>query len=261
MASVTGLTAARMLGIEAASVVDGDVDVNGNLILTKHDGSTVNAGYVKGSPGNTGAPGPAITGFISMYGAAVAPAGYLICDGSLISRSIYSALFLVIGTNYGVGDGSTTFALPSSTNMFPRGNTPGPSGGASTHSHTLTAASASPHAHTSAAHAHAHTGTHSHLLTAGYAMIGIFSGLLRNQQGNSFLAWTGNNKISATTSGDAVATNTGTRLGGSSSSDSPGPTDSVTPGVSGMSTPGLVGSTDTGNNLPPYFGVNFIIKT
>lgn len=55
MATVTGLTAARMLAIEAASVVDGDV-VGDNLILTKHDGSTVNAGSVRGPVGPAGPP-------------------------------------------------------------------------------------------------------------------------------------------------------------------------------------------------------------
>jgi hypothetical protein len=45
MATVTGLTADRMLEIEAASVIDGDV-IDGELILTKHDGSTIDAGSV-----------------------------------------------------------------------------------------------------------------------------------------------------------------------------------------------------------------------
>ena len=57
MATVTGLTAARMEAIEAASVVDGDV-VGDNLILTKHDASTINAGNVRGPTGSTGATGP-----------------------------------------------------------------------------------------------------------------------------------------------------------------------------------------------------------
>jgi hypothetical protein len=57
MTTVTGFTADRMLAIEAASVVDGDVDGNGNLILTKHDGSTINAGSVKGPAGPQGPPG------------------------------------------------------------------------------------------------------------------------------------------------------------------------------------------------------------
>jgi hypothetical protein len=54
MTTVTGLTADRMLAIEAASVVDGDVDGSGNLILTKHDGSQINAGSVIGPPGPQG---------------------------------------------------------------------------------------------------------------------------------------------------------------------------------------------------------------
>lgn len=44
MATVTGLTAERMLEIEAGSVVDGDINGSGHLILTKHDGSTIDAG-------------------------------------------------------------------------------------------------------------------------------------------------------------------------------------------------------------------------
>ena len=58
MATITGLTAARMLEIENASVVDGDV-VGGSLILTRFDGSTINAGTVTGATGATGAQGPA----------------------------------------------------------------------------------------------------------------------------------------------------------------------------------------------------------
>lgn len=56
MATITGLTAARMLAIEAASVVDGDI-VGDNLILTKHDGSTINAGSVRGAQGVAGPAG------------------------------------------------------------------------------------------------------------------------------------------------------------------------------------------------------------
>lgn len=41
------------------------------------------------------------------------PAGYLATDGSEVSRTTYAALFLVIGTYYGDGNGSTTFNLPN----------------------------------------------------------------------------------------------------------------------------------------------------
>ena len=59
MATVTGLTAARMQAIEDASVVGGEVDLDGDLILTKHDGSEINAGAVVGPQGPTGPAGPA----------------------------------------------------------------------------------------------------------------------------------------------------------------------------------------------------------
>lgn len=58
MATVTGLTAERMIEIEAASVVDGEV-VDGDLILSKHDGSAIDAGSVIGPQGVPGPPGPA----------------------------------------------------------------------------------------------------------------------------------------------------------------------------------------------------------
>lgn len=51
MATVTGLTAARMAAIEAASIVDGEV-VGDDLILTRHDSTTVNAGNVRGTSGD-----------------------------------------------------------------------------------------------------------------------------------------------------------------------------------------------------------------
>jgi microcystin-dependent protein len=44
------------------------------------------------------------------------PTGYLVCDGSEVSRTIYVALFQVIGTYYGEGDGVTTFHLPNLSN-------------------------------------------------------------------------------------------------------------------------------------------------
>lgn len=59
MATITGLTADRMLEIEAASVVDGDISGD-NLILTKHDGSIINAGSVRGPAGPVGPMGQSL---------------------------------------------------------------------------------------------------------------------------------------------------------------------------------------------------------
>jgi len=61
------------------------------------------------------------TGSIIMYGAASAPGGYYLCEGAAISRSTYSALFAVIGTTYGTGDGSTTFNVPDFRDRAPYG--------------------------------------------------------------------------------------------------------------------------------------------
>jgi len=51
VATVSGLTKDRMLAIEAASVVSGEVDVSGDLILERHDGTQFNAGHVHGADG------------------------------------------------------------------------------------------------------------------------------------------------------------------------------------------------------------------
>ncbi len=47
------------------------------------------------------------------YGGSTPPTSWLICDGSVVSRTTYAKLFAVIGTSYGAGDGSTTFNLPN----------------------------------------------------------------------------------------------------------------------------------------------------
>lgn len=52
------------------------------------------------------------TGTVFLWLTSSAPTGYLLLDGTLVSRSTYSALFSLLSTNYGVGDGSTTFGLP-----------------------------------------------------------------------------------------------------------------------------------------------------
>jgi microcystin-dependent protein len=51
-------------------------------------------------------------GHLADFAGTVVPTGWLACDGSNVSRTTYAALFLAIGTTWGVGDGSTTFGLP-----------------------------------------------------------------------------------------------------------------------------------------------------
>jgi microcystin-dependent protein len=62
-----------------------------------------------------------ITGEVKMWPTASAPTGYLFCDGSAVSRTTYSALFAVISTTWGAGDGSTTFNVPDMRSRSPVG--------------------------------------------------------------------------------------------------------------------------------------------
>lgn len=80
--------------------------------LADSSASIATTAFVKG---NLGATSVVATGTIIPFGSASVPSGYLACDGSAISRSTYSALFSVIGTTWGTGDGSTTFNLPNFT--------------------------------------------------------------------------------------------------------------------------------------------------
>lgn len=60
-------------------------------------------------------------GTVLPFAGAVPPTGWLLCDGSNVSRTTYARLFAVIGTTYGAGDGSTTFRLPDLRGEFIRG--------------------------------------------------------------------------------------------------------------------------------------------
>ena len=79
---------------------------------------------------------PVQSGSLIDYCGSSAPDGYLPCDGSAVSRSIYSTLFGAIGTTWGVGDGSTTFNVPDFRGRFIYGadgaHAVGTTGGSST---------------------------------------------------------------------------------------------------------------------------------
>jgi microcystin-dependent protein len=108
-----------------------------------------------------------------MFNASTPPTGYLAEDGAAVSRTTYADLFAVIGTTFGVGDGSTTFNLPDSLAKMARlGSTPGNEGGADTI--TLTTSNLPSHTHTLGSHSHTlshtHTIDHDHVsVTSGSA--------------------------------------------------------------------------------------------
>lgn len=63
------------------------------------------------------------TGMLLPFAGTAIPEGYLLCNGSAVSRTTYSKLFGVIGTLWGSGDGSTTFNLPDFSDRFIEGTT------------------------------------------------------------------------------------------------------------------------------------------
>lgn len=94
--------------LEAVAVVNGDA-------LSKPSNDQV----LKAIRGLIAAALPA--GAVAHFARVTAPAGWLVCDGSAVSRSAYPALFSAIGVTFGAGDGATTFALPDLRGEFLRG--------------------------------------------------------------------------------------------------------------------------------------------
>lgn len=127
MATITGLTAARMLAIEAETIVDGDFDSTGHLILQKHDGTTLDAGVnpdaTEGAKGlvELATSAEVIAG--TDVTRVVTPAGLAAVPGSkvrLISPSLpesetsasyptgISTMYLTTGSGWSVGGGFGT---------------------------------------------------------------------------------------------------------------------------------------------------------
>jgi len=60
-------------------------------------------------------------GTVLMFTGSTAPNGFFVCDGTPVSRTTYANLFSIIGTTFGIGDGSSTFNLPDMRESVPVG--------------------------------------------------------------------------------------------------------------------------------------------
>lgn len=82
-------------------------------VLTKTEQYAVNHAIIAALDGYVVFPAlPA--GSVQLYAGSSIPTGWLLCNGSAVSRTTYATLFTAIGTTWGTGDGSTTFNLPDS---------------------------------------------------------------------------------------------------------------------------------------------------
>lgn len=227
---------------------NGNVAISGNTTM---GGDLAVTGTITVGGGNIIPPG-----VIWEYGGASAPTGWLVCDGSPVSRSTYAALFAVIGTSYGAGDGSTTFNLPDRRDRFGVGAGSTYSRGATGGATSVTTSSNGAHDHTGSAGstvltesqipAHTHTGTtstngdHAHNYSTGTT----FSGAGYTAGGARY-----DGPVGATTTTNGAHNHTFTT---NSTGGGTGHTHSI-------SSDGT--HTHTVATLPPYVASNYIIKT
>jgi microcystin-dependent protein len=226
-------------------------------------GAQVSPGGAQGQGGQAGSLGPAgpqgvsgdslPIGAVYAYTSLTAPSGSVLCDGTAYSRTLYSALFGVIGTTFGSGDGITTFNVPDLRSRFILGVGQGTglanrvlaaTGGEE--NHQLTVAELAVHAHgvgdpthnhSQAAHAHGiGDGGHVHG-AAGYSSINYGTG-----GGLSFFQATSANTSSAGTGISVAAATAGNNASGT--------------GVSVQNT----GSGNAHNNMPPFMCLVYVIK-
>lgn len=103
------------LGLDHTQLAN--IGVNTHPQIDNHIADTTNPHNVTAAQ-----VGAAPVGTIVMFGGAVAPIGWVLCDGTARSRTVtYDALFAAIGTTFGIGDGATTFNVPDMRGIFPRG--------------------------------------------------------------------------------------------------------------------------------------------
>lgn len=200
-------------------------------------------------------------GGLMPYAGASAPSGWLLCDGSAVSRATYAGLFAIIASVYGAGDGSTTFNVPDLRQRYPMGkaasgtgSTLGGTGGskdaiAVSHNHTQDA-------HNHSINQHQHTGTvdaaggHDHNQTAAGSLplvvkTGSALGLTGSGDGQ---ATYDTGKVGRTTSDGSHQHTFTSNSGGNDSNNA-------------TATNQAAGSSGTDANLPPYQVFLYIIKT
>lgn len=227
-------------GLSNCMTRDGQSPPSGNIPMGGFKITDVGAGVVPTDAANMQNVASVMpTGAVLMYGASVAPTGFLPCDGGFYSRTTYATLFSVIGTTWGVGDGLTTFNVPDMRGRAPIGVGQGPgltsrilaaSGGEE--SHLLTTPEIPSHTHVDAGHSHIATDSgHSHLVGFILNAVGGGGSETVHPQAGEAGNYASHSGTANVTIANGVAANRNTGGGG------------------------------VHNNMQPWAAINFIIKT
>lgn len=197
-------------------------------------------------------------GTIHLFAGATAPTGFLLCQGQTVSRNTYPRLFSAISTNYGAGDGSTTFGIPDMQGRVAVGRSTAGTfsalnnrGGVDVH--TLSVAEMPSHTHIQNSHNHTQQShnhsqnAHSHTFRGGQVRASNPGGWTAvGVAGGSFYGY--GFSYTEPTQG-ATATNIATTAS------------NIATVATNQDAGGVGGFTQPHNNLQPYIVLNYIIKT
>jgi microcystin-dependent protein len=208
------------------------------------------------------------TGTVLSFAGSAAPSGYLLCDGAAVSRTTYAALYAVVGTTYGTGDGSTTFNVPDGRSRTVVGagqgagltnRTRGGGTGAAwgEESHTLSQAEMPSHTHVDTGHDHGGAvfagNTHSHRTAIGFDS----SGTLFCRANSLYMPMDGSD-VQLSCRFTAGLTQVAESLGRYAFTGSPSTAAAIPSGSAAISS---TGSGSAHNSMPPFLVMNYIIKT
>lgn len=122
--ALAGANTATAKAAEAQASAAAAASYDPSLLVPRAGGVTL-SGHINAMPGASGAAIPQVQevappGMVAHFPRSSAPAGWLKANGAAVSRTSYAALFGVIGTTFGAGDGVTTFKLPDLRGEFLR---------------------------------------------------------------------------------------------------------------------------------------------
>ena len=250
----TGIDPAKgyVLNVNGRNVYTADTSV-GNLVFSQGVGVTGNLTV-------TGGFNYVPPGVIWQWGGTNTPAGFLICNGAAVSRTAYAALYVNIGTVYGIGDGSSTFNLPNLQGRVPVGRNTGDSNFASLaqsggeDAHTLSLNEMPTHGHNISDPGHNHglnDPGHGHIMYQPNSTCATGQGANNHSCLISNGGYNSDNNMTANSSGYSATpmfvynNSTGIGLSGA---------------YTGINATNSSGAGQAHNNLQPYLVMYYIIK-